>query len=243
MRAFPSIPLIVARYTNPKINNNKSATCCHPRYRPCILCPCVIPCVARRGDNDGLGQLTHGFFFLLYILCCTPRQGLRIPDSLPELQSEGSDSANHNGVATAATATTAASTSRETPEGEDGAGAGGETETGGSRKRRKTDNNDNNAMAKGDVKPKPKWHFSAAGSGGAGGGKGVEAGGGGEGSPSARTAILHHPLCLEHHSCPPIRRSSGEPPPENVKRLEVIYNEVRDDDNNDVVTLAHFAVR
>ncbi|CAN0279057.1 unnamed protein product, partial [Hapterophycus canaliculatus] len=42
-----------------------------------------------------------------------------------------------------------------------------------------------------------------------------------------RTAVLHHPLCLEHHSCPPIRRSGADPPPENVKRLEVIYNEVR----------------
>lgn len=40
-----------------------------------------------------------------------------------------------------------------------------------------------------------------------------------------RTALLHHPLCLKHFSCPPIRRSS-DPPPENVKRLEVIYNEV-----------------
>lgn len=48
-----------------------------------------------------------------------------------------------------------------------------------------------------------------------------------EGGHSAlpRTALLHHPLCLRHFSCPPIRRSS-DPPPENVKRLEVIYNEV-----------------
>ena len=40
-----------------------------------------------------------------------------------------------------------------------------------------------------------------------------------------RTAVLHHPLCLKHFSCPPLKRSS-DPPPENVKRLEVIYNEV-----------------
>lgn len=42
-----------------------------------------------------------------------------------------------------------------------------------------------------------------------------------------KTVVLHHPLCLDHHSCPPIKRSGGDPPPENVKRLEVIYNEVR----------------
>lgn len=53
-----------------------------------------------------------------------------------------------------------------------------------------------------------------------------EEGKGGEGAPKAKTVVLHHPLCLEHHSCPPIKRSGADPPPENVKRLEVIYNEV-----------------
>lgn len=157
-----------------------------------------------------------------------PPQGLHIPDSLPELQreGEGGSSVGHNGVATA----TSASATLETPLADDGAQGEGETETaGGSRKRRKTDN--------AQAKAKAKWHFPAAGSGsgGAGGGdrEGKEGGGragagaGGGGAPSATTAILHHPLCLEHHSCPPIRRSSGDPPPENVKRLEVIYDEVR----------------
>lgn len=49
-----------------------------------------------------------------------------------------------------------------------------------------------------------------------------------EGSDAGRvkTVIFHHRLCLEHFTMPPIRRSGGDPPPENVKRLEVIYNEV-----------------
>ncbi|CAM9799296.1 unnamed protein product, partial [Ectocarpus sp. 12 AP-2014] len=50
-------------------------------------------------------------------------------------------------------------------------------------------------------------------------------GGGAAEAPKTRTAVLHHPLCLQHHSCPPIRRWGADPPPENVKRLEVIYNE------------------
>lgn len=75
--------------------------------------------------------------------------------------------------------------------------------------------------------------------GGIGGSKGGGGGGGGgeaaaadgdvtrTAAPKTRTAVLHHPLCLEHHSCPPIRRAGADPPPENVKRLQVIYNEVR----------------
>lgn len=49
-----------------------------------------------------------------------------------------------------------------------------------------------------------------------------------EGSDAGRirTIIFHHRLCLQHFTMPPIRRSGGDPPPENVKRLEVIYNEV-----------------
>jgi Ankyrin repeats (3 copies) len=35
------------------------------------------------------------------------------------------------------------------------------------------------------------------------------------------TLLFHHELCTQHRSCPPITRSGPEPPPENVKRLEV----------------------
>lgn len=75
----------------------------------------------------------------------------------------------------------------------------------------------------------PPASAAGAGTGAAVAAKGLGLKGEGavEEGPPPRTAILHHPLCLEHHSCPPINRSSRhDPPPENVKRLEVIYNEV-----------------
>lgn len=49
---------------------------------------------------------------------------------------------------------------------------------------------------------------------------------GGSCDPTAQgpkpTIVYHHPLCAEHHTCPaPITRSSEDPPPENVVRLQV----------------------
>lgn len=131
-------------------------------------------------------------------------QGLKIPDTLPELQPGG--------------------------------GGDGDATTSSS--------NGVSPVTQGKAKNKPQWRFVPAGSartedGGAVAavnmkqdGQGEGEGGGGAGGvgaagPKAKTVVLHHSLCLEHHSCPPIKRSGGDPPPENVKRLEVIYNKVR----------------
>jgi acetoin utilization deacetylase AcuC-like enzyme len=49
---------------------------------------------------------------------------------------------------------------------------------------------------------------------------------GGDGSaaaPKAATALLTHPLCMEHFSCPPAELESS-PPPENVRRLTVLLD-------------------
>jgi len=45
--------------------------------------------------------------------------------------------------------------------------------------------------------------------------------------PDASTVLICHDLCSLHRSCPPIRRSShaSEPPPENVRRLEVLIGQ------------------
>lgn len=40
--------------------------------------------------------------------------------------------------------------------------------------------------------------------------------------PDGSTMILCHELCILHRTCPPIRRDSPEPPPENVRRLQVL---------------------
>ena len=40
--------------------------------------------------------------------------------------------------------------------------------------------------------------------------------------PDSSTAILTHELCIIHRTCPPIRRDSAEPPPENMRRLHVL---------------------
>lgn len=42
--------------------------------------------------------------------------------------------------------------------------------------------------------------------------------------PDASTLLLGHELCLLHHTCAPIRRDSAEPPPENVRRLQVLLD-------------------
>jgi acetoin utilization deacetylase AcuC-like enzyme/ankyrin repeat protein len=42
--------------------------------------------------------------------------------------------------------------------------------------------------------------------------------------PDGTTVILCHELCILHRTCPPIRRDSQEPPPENVRRLQVLID-------------------
>ena len=44
--------------------------------------------------------------------------------------------------------------------------------------------------------------------------------------PDSTTFLICHELCLLHRSCPPIRRDTVmDPPPENVRRLQVLINE------------------
>jgi ankyrin repeat protein len=42
--------------------------------------------------------------------------------------------------------------------------------------------------------------------------------------PHGATLLLSHELCILHRTCPPIRRDSPEPPPENVRRLQVLLD-------------------
>jgi ankyrin repeat protein len=42
--------------------------------------------------------------------------------------------------------------------------------------------------------------------------------------PDGQTMVLCHELCLLHRTCPPIRRNSPDPPPENVRRLHVLVD-------------------
>mmetsp|Transcript_27116 Transcript_27116/g.54231 ORF Transcript_27116/g.54231 Transcript_27116/m.54231 type:complete len:892 (+) Transcript_27116:385-3060(+) len=42
--------------------------------------------------------------------------------------------------------------------------------------------------------------------------------------PASKTVILCHELCSKHYSCPPIYRGGPDPPPENIRRLEVLIN-------------------
>jgi ankyrin repeat protein len=42
--------------------------------------------------------------------------------------------------------------------------------------------------------------------------------------PDGSTLLLCHEVCLLHRTCPPIRRDSGELPPENVRRLQVLID-------------------
>lgn len=43
--------------------------------------------------------------------------------------------------------------------------------------------------------------------------------------PDGATLLLCHELCILHRTCPPIRRDSQEPPPENVRRLTVLVDD------------------
>ena len=42
--------------------------------------------------------------------------------------------------------------------------------------------------------------------------------------PDGATLLLCHELCTLHRTCPPINRDSPEPPPENVRRLQVLVD-------------------
>ncbi|KAL3919834.1 MAG: hypothetical protein SGILL_003554 [Bacillariaceae sp.] len=43
--------------------------------------------------------------------------------------------------------------------------------------------------------------------------------------PDSNTLLITHELCILHRTCPPIRRdSASEPPPENVRRLQVLVD-------------------
>jgi uncharacterized protein len=43
--------------------------------------------------------------------------------------------------------------------------------------------------------------------------------------PDSSTLLITHELCILHRTCPPIRRNaSDEPPPENVRRLQVLVD-------------------
>uniref|UniRef100_A0A7S1B8M9 Histone deacetylase domain-containing protein n=2 Tax=Corethron hystrix TaxID=216773 RepID=A0A7S1B8M9_9STRA len=42
--------------------------------------------------------------------------------------------------------------------------------------------------------------------------------------PPSKTILLCHELCSKHYSCPPIYRGGPDPPPENIRRLEVLIN-------------------
>jgi acetoin utilization deacetylase AcuC-like enzyme/ankyrin repeat protein len=42
--------------------------------------------------------------------------------------------------------------------------------------------------------------------------------------PNSDTVLLTHELCILHRTCPPIIRDSAEPPPENVRRLNVLVD-------------------
>lgn len=42
--------------------------------------------------------------------------------------------------------------------------------------------------------------------------------------PDKSTLLLCHELCVLHRTCPPIERDSAEPPPENVRRLQVLLD-------------------
>lgn len=48
---------------------------------------------------------------------------------------------------------------------------------------------------------------------------------GGKPAPAAATAVITHPLCLNHYSCPPSELDTPGQPPENVRRLTVLLDE------------------
>ena len=41
------------------------------------------------------------------------------------------------------------------------------------------------------------------------------------------TAVLTHPMCVRHFTCPPSSTTSPSAPPENIRRLTVLLDEVR----------------
>ena len=45
-------------------------------------------------------------------------------------------------------------------------------------------------------------------------------------SCQATTAVLTHPLCMQHFSCPPSDLETPDVPPENVRRLTVLLDSV-----------------
>ena len=40
------------------------------------------------------------------------------------------------------------------------------------------------------------------------------------------TAVLTHPMCVRHYTCPPSSTTSPQAPPENIRRLTVLLDEV-----------------
>ena len=42
------------------------------------------------------------------------------------------------------------------------------------------------------------------------------------------TAVLTHPMCVRHFTCPPSSTTSPSAPPENIRRLTVLLDEVMD---------------
>ena len=46
-------------------------------------------------------------------------------------------------------------------------------------------------------------------------------------SSRAVTAVLTHPMCVRHFTCPPSSTNSPSAPPENIRRLSVLLDQVR----------------
>lgn len=46
-------------------------------------------------------------------------------------------------------------------------------------------------------------------------------------SSRAVTAVLTHPMCVRHFTCPPSSTKSPSAPPENIRRLSVLLDQVR----------------
>jgi hypothetical protein len=45
-------------------------------------------------------------------------------------------------------------------------------------------------------------------------------------SSRAVTAVLTHPMCVRHFTCPPSSTNSPSAPPENIRRLSVLLDQV-----------------
>ena len=46
-------------------------------------------------------------------------------------------------------------------------------------------------------------------------------------SSRAVTAVLTHPMCVRHFTCPPSSTNSPSAPPENIRRLSVLLDQVQ----------------